>query len=63
VQGKLDTEAYLEKQGVNYTSIRPVYIYGEGPLAVGAFHVGKYGYNCFPEERPMSCAPAIAQAP
>ena len=28
-QGKLDTEDLLEKKGVNWTSIRPVYIYGE----------------------------------
>lgn len=27
-QGKFETEAYLEQQGVPYTSIRPVYIYG-----------------------------------
>ena len=29
VQGKLDTEDLLDKKGVNWTSIRPVYIYGE----------------------------------
>jgi hypothetical protein len=29
MQGKLDTEALLESKGVNWTSIRPVYIYGE----------------------------------
>lgn len=28
MQGKLDTEALLENKGVNWTSIRPVYIYG-----------------------------------
>ncbi|KAF5790467.1 putative NAD(P)-binding domain, NAD(P)-binding domain superfamily [Helianthus annuus] len=27
-KGKLETEALLESKGVNYTSIRPVYIYG-----------------------------------
>ena len=27
-QGKLNTEEALEKRGVNWTSIRPVYIYG-----------------------------------
>ncbi len=27
-KGKFETEAYLEQQGVPYTSIRPVYIYG-----------------------------------
>ena len=27
-QGKLETEALLAASGVNYTSIRPVYIYG-----------------------------------
>ena len=34
VQGKLDTEDLLEKKGVNWTSIRPVYIYGEQCLTV-----------------------------
>lgn len=29
MQGKLDTEDLLESKGVNWTSIRPVYIYGE----------------------------------
>ena len=28
MQGKLNTEEVLEKRGVNWTSIRPVYIYG-----------------------------------
>ena len=28
VQGKLDTEDLLSSKGVNWTSIRPVYIYG-----------------------------------
>lgn len=27
-KGKLDTEELLRSSGVNYTSIRPVYIYG-----------------------------------
>jgi len=27
-KGKFETEAYLEQQGIPYTSIRPVYIYG-----------------------------------
>ncbi len=27
-QGKLDTESLLSEKGVNWTSIRPVYIYG-----------------------------------
>ena len=27
-QGKLDTEGLLQQKGVNWTSIRPVYIYG-----------------------------------
>ena len=27
-KGKLDTESLLEGSGVNYTSVRPVYIYG-----------------------------------
>lgn len=28
LQGKLDTEELLDRSGVNWTSIRPVYIYG-----------------------------------
>ena len=32
MQGKLDTEAFLASKGVNYTSIRPVYIYGGFPV-------------------------------
>lgn len=28
-QGKLDTEKLLGDSGINWTSIRPVYIYGE----------------------------------
>jgi hypothetical protein len=28
LQGKLDTEDLLRRSGVNFTSIRPVYIYG-----------------------------------
>uniref|UniRef100_A0A251TB17 3-hydroxyisobutyryl-CoA hydrolase n=1 Tax=Helianthus annuus TaxID=4232 RepID=A0A251TB17_HELAN len=31
-KGNLETEILLESKGVNYTSIRPVYIYGPGPL-------------------------------
>lgn len=34
VQGKLDTEDLLDKKGVNWTSIRPVYIYGERCLTL-----------------------------
>ena len=30
-KGKLDTEALLQASGVNYTSVRPVYIYGAFP--------------------------------
>ena len=29
VQGKLYTEDLLQKRGVNWTSVRPVYIYGQ----------------------------------
>ena len=29
MQGKLDTEDLLDSKSVNWTSIRPVYIYGE----------------------------------
>lgn len=32
VQGKLNTEDLLDSKGVNWTSIRPVYIYGEQDL-------------------------------
>lgn len=28
LQGKLDTESLLDQRGVNWTSLRPVYIYG-----------------------------------
>ena len=29
MQGKLDTEDLLDSKSINWTSIRPVYIYGE----------------------------------
>lgn len=40
-QGKLNTEELLEKRGVNWTSIRPVYIYGPlnyNPVEEWFFH-------------------------
>lgn len=40
-KGKLDTEDYLSKTGVNWTSIRPVYIYGPlnyNPVEEWFFH-------------------------
>ena len=40
-QGKLDTETYLAKSGVAWTSIRPVYIYGPlnyNPVEEWFFH-------------------------
>ena len=40
-QGKLDTEELLRKSGVNFTSIRPVYIYG--PLNYNPVEVGDGG--------------------
>ncbi|KIZ07150.1 NAD dependent epimerase/dehydratase family [Monoraphidium neglectum] len=46
MRGKLDTEAYLERSGVNWTSIRPVYIYGPlnyNPVEEWFFHRLKAG--------------------
>lgn len=40
-QGKLDTENLLDRSGVNWTSIRPVYIYGPlnyNPVEEWFFH-------------------------
>ncbi|CAL5229924.1 g13349 [Coccomyxa viridis] len=45
-QGKLDTEDLLESKGVNWTSIRPVYIYGPlnyNPVEEWFFHRIKEG--------------------
>lgn len=45
-KGKLDTEAFLQKKGVNWTSIRPVYIYGPlnyNPVEEWFFHRLKAG--------------------
>lgn len=45
-KGKLETEALLEAKGVNYTSIRPVYIYGPlnyNPVEEWFFHRLKEG--------------------
>ncbi|MFS7904360.1 putative NAD-dependent epimerase/dehydratase, NAD(P)-binding domain superfamily [Helianthus anomalus] len=45
-KGKLETEALLESKGVNYTSIRPVYIYGPlnyNPVEEWFFHRLKAG--------------------
>ena len=41
LQGKLNTEAMLDKRGVNWTSVRPVYIYGPlnyNPVEEHIFH-------------------------
>ncbi|MCO5579891.1 hypothetical protein L7F22_033755 [Adiantum nelumboides] len=45
-KGKLDTESLLDKKGVNWTSIRPVYIYGPlnyNPVEEWFFHRLKAG--------------------
>ena len=45
-KGKLETESLLESKGVNYTSIRPVYIYGPlnyNPVEEWFFHRLKAG--------------------
>jgi len=45
-KGKLDTESYLERSGVNWTSVRPVYIYGPlnyNPVEEYFFHRLKAG--------------------
>lgn len=45
-QGKLDTEDLLRRSGVNFTSIRPVYIYGPlnyNPVEEYFFHRIKAG--------------------
>ena len=45
-KGKLETEALLAKSGVNYTSVRPVYIYGPlnyNPVEEWFFHRIKAG--------------------
>ena len=45
-KGKLDTEALLASRGVNYTSVRPVYIYGPlnyNPVEEWFFHRVKAG--------------------
>jgi nucleoside-diphosphate-sugar epimerase len=45
-QGKLDTEELLRRSGVNFTSIRPVYIYGPlnyNPVEEYFFHRIKAG--------------------
>jgi len=45
-QGKLDTEKLLTDKGVNFTSVRPVYIYGPlnyNPVEEWFFHRIKAG--------------------
>lgn len=47
-QGKLDTEEVLDRSGVNWTSIRPVYIYGPlnyNPVEEFFFHRIKVGHH------------------
>ena len=46
LQGKLDTEKLLQERGVNWTSVRPVYIYGPlnyNPVEEWFFHRIKAG--------------------
>ena len=46
MQGKLDTEKLLTDKGVNFTSVRPVYIYGPlnyNPVEEWFFHRIKAG--------------------
>lgn len=46
VQGKLNTEALLAERGLNWTSVRPVYIYGPlnyNPVEEWFFHRIKAG--------------------
>ena len=46
LQGKLDTEKLLTDRGVNFTSVRPVYIYGPlnyNPVEEWFFHRIKAG--------------------
>jgi len=55
-KGKLDTEALLAASGVNYTSIRPVYIYG--PLNYNP--VEEYFFHRIAAGRPI-CVPGSGQ--
>ncbi|KAI5058061.1 hypothetical protein GOP47_0026231 [Adiantum capillus-veneris] len=48
-KGKLDTESMLDKKDVNWTSIRPVYIYG--PLNYNP--VEEWFFHCFKASRPI----------
>lgn len=41
LQGKLFTEELLEKRGVNWTSVRPVYIYVSGGVVVRGWVDGR----------------------
>lgn len=46
MQGKLETEAMLQRSGIPYTSVRPVYIYGPlnyNPVEEWFFHRLKEG--------------------
>jgi len=46
LQGKLDTEKLLTDKGINFTSVRPVYIYGPlnyNPVEEWFFHRIKAG--------------------
>ena len=41
-KGKLETEALLEKSGVNYTSVRPVRPFNAPPLPTSGFLTAAY---------------------
>jgi hypothetical protein len=43
LQGKLFTEELLDKSGVNWTSVRPVYIYGAARCWWHCWPAGQYG--------------------
>lgn len=55
-KGKLHTEALLQERGVNYTSVRPVYIYG--PLNYNP--VEEFFFHRLAENRPI-CVPNSGQ--
>jgi uncharacterized protein YbjT (DUF2867 family) len=52
LQGKLFTEELLDKSGVNWTSVRPVYIYGAARRGAASKRLLAYLPACLP------CLPA-----
>lgn len=58
-QGKLNTEDLLDKSGVNWTSVRPVYIYG--PLNYNP--VEEWFFQRIAEGRPIPVPNSGAQVP